>query len=128
MLPLKLKGKTHCLPVAGPEVAVQLVEAEHTFSVQTALPSLLQTQVLQSACQDEPGLLVVQVDCPVLLQMQVLQSSCQVLPGMQLAVSLPPVPVQVEEQRPYWPVMWDPSERVAVEHQSWFIVASVQVE
>ena len=112
--------------MAGPEVTEQLVEAEHSFSVQTALPSLLQTQVLQSACQEEPGLLVVQVDCPVL--MQVLHSSCQVLPGMQLVLSLPPVPAQVEEQRPYWPVMWDPSARVEVEHQSWFIVASVQLE
>ena len=93
--------------MAGPEVTRQLVVAEHTFSVQTAWPAELQTQVLQSSFHEEPGLLVVQEGCPVLLQMQVLQFSVQVLPGVHcgVAISFPPEPEQEDEHRPYCPVM-----------------------
>jgi len=99
--------------MAGPDTTVHL--PGQAFSVQTAVPVELHTQVLQSLVQVDPGLqllvqiLVVQTGSPMALHMQVLQSLVHVLPGTHSVVN-PSAPGQVEGHSPYLPcpLMWEP--------------------
>ena len=54
VLPPKLNGKTHFLPLAGPELVLQLLE--QTLSVQIGADDELHVQVLQSFFHVDPGL------------------------------------------------------------------------
>jgi hypothetical protein len=63
VLPEKVKGKTHWLPVSGPDTVVQVevgVEVVQVLVVQTCSPKELQTQVLQSTVDTWPGVQVVE--------------------------------------------------------------------